>query len=257
MQRNTGNTESITIEYGFLDSKGDDVNQLKNNWQRLAEAVVRAVTDYANIPYSKETNDNIYIVKSGDSLWGIAKKYGISVSDLKNLNDLTNNTLRIGQVLKIPQITDNIQAIEYTVKSGDTLYKIANNYNLSISELMKINNLSSNLLSVGQILKIPVENIQEEINTYIVNKGDTLYKIANKFNTTVDEIKKLNNLNNNILSVGQEIRIPNNQQLDYYVVKSGDTLYGIANKYNTTITYLKEKNNLSDDTLNIGQILYI
>ena len=49
------------------------------------------------------------------------------------------------------------------MKSGDTLYKIANNYNLSISELMKINNLSSNLLSVGQILKIPVENIQEEI----------------------------------------------------------------------------------------------
>lgn len=69
MQRNTGNTESITIEYGFLDSKGDDVNQLKNNWQRLAEAVVRAVTDYANIPYSKETNDNIYIVKSGDTIF--------------------------------------------------------------------------------------------------------------------------------------------------------------------------------------------
>ena len=72
MQRNTGNTESVTVEYGFLDSKGDDVNLLKNNWQNLAEAVVRAVTEYANITYNTiidDNNSNIYIVLSGDTFF--------------------------------------------------------------------------------------------------------------------------------------------------------------------------------------------
>ena len=69
MQRNTGNTESVTVEYGFLDSKGDDVNQLKNNWQKYAEAVIRAVTKYANIPYTSEETGEYYTVKSGDTIF--------------------------------------------------------------------------------------------------------------------------------------------------------------------------------------------
>ena len=73
MQRNTGNTEVVTVEYGFLDSKGDDVNLLKNNWQNLAEGVVRAVTEYAGIPYNVQTNDNMndntYTVVSGDTIF--------------------------------------------------------------------------------------------------------------------------------------------------------------------------------------------
>ena len=70
MQRNTGNTESVTVEYGFLDSKGDDVNQLKNNWQNLAEGVVRAVSEYAGIPYNTNGNsENTYTVVSGDTLF--------------------------------------------------------------------------------------------------------------------------------------------------------------------------------------------
>ena len=71
MQRNTGNTESVTVEYGFLDSKGDDVNQLKNNWQNLAEAVVRAISEYAGIPYNINnfSSDNVYYVVSGDTIF--------------------------------------------------------------------------------------------------------------------------------------------------------------------------------------------
>ena len=72
MQRNTGNTESVTVEYGFLDGKGDDVNLLKNNWQNLAEGVVRAVTQYAGIPYIDNNindNENNYIVVSGDTIF--------------------------------------------------------------------------------------------------------------------------------------------------------------------------------------------
>ena len=100
MQRDTGNIESITVEYGFLDSTGDDVNQLKNNWKNYAEATVKAITSYIGAPYIP-ISDDYYVVQKGDSLWSISKKYNITVDELKNLNNLTSNTLSIGQILKI------------------------------------------------------------------------------------------------------------------------------------------------------------
>ena len=69
MQRNTGNTESITVEYGFLDSKGDDVNQLKSNWRNYAEAVVRAITEYLNLTYIPIEESEYYTVQKGDTIF--------------------------------------------------------------------------------------------------------------------------------------------------------------------------------------------
>ena len=202
MQRNTGNTESVTVEYGFLDGKGDDVNLLKNNWNNLAEGVVRAVAIYTGIPY--DINNNVYTVSSGDSLWSISKKFNTTVDKLKLVNNLSSNLLSIGQVLTIPGNNDNnIDSVNYIVQSGDTLYKIANKYNTTVSDIMKLNNLSSNLLSVGQILNIP--NINDNVNlvNYTVQSGDTLYKIANKYNTTVSDIINKNGLTSNLLKIGQ------------------------------------------------------
>ena len=69
MQRNTGNVESITVEYGFLDSKGDDVNQLKNNWRNYAEATVRAIIEYLNLSYIPVEEGNYYTVQRGDTIF--------------------------------------------------------------------------------------------------------------------------------------------------------------------------------------------
>ena len=253
MQRDTGNTESITVEYGFLDSTGDDVNQLKNNWQNYAEAVVRAVTEYLNLTYIPVEGSNYYTVKSGDSLWSIAKNNNITVSQLKEINGLTNNSLSIGQVLKIPtEIEEEIDTNTYTVKKGDSLYKIAQNYNTSVSELFKLNDLTNTNLSIGQVLKIPIQTF----NTYVVKSGDSLYKIARENNTTVDEIKELNKLTNNLLSIGQILNLPSNNE-NTYTVKSGDNLYKIARENNTTVNNLMMLNNLSSTTLSIGQVLKI
>lgn len=211
MQRNTGNTESLTIEYGFLDSKGDDINQLKNNWRNYAEAVVRAVMEYLNLTYIPVEDKSYYTVKAGDTLWSIAKKNNISVLELKQANGLTSSVLKIGQVLTIPlKSSSSIKNNIYTVKAGDTLYKIAQNYDTTVNEIIKLNNLTSTSISIGQKLSIPTEMTPvQEISTYTVKAGDTLYKIAKDNNTTVNDLIKLNNLKNNILTIGQELKIKN------------------------------------------------
>ena len=211
MQRNTGNTESLTIEYGFLDSKGDDINQLKNNWRNYAEAVVRAVMEYLNLTYIPVEDKSYYKVKAGDTLWSIAKKNNISVLELKQANGLTSSVLKIGQVLTIPlKNSSSIKNNIYTVKAGDTLYKIAQNYDTTVNEIIKLNNLTSTSISIGQKLSIPTEMTPvQEISTYTVKAGDTLYKIAKDNNTTVNDLIKLNNLKNNILTIGQELKIKN------------------------------------------------
>ncbi len=253
--RNTPNNESIIVEYGFADSTGDDVNQLKNNWQDLAEAVVKSLATYIGVNYVPINSADTYIVKSGDTLWSIAKNNGLTVNELKELNNLTNNSLSIGQVLKLKKSASTGNT--YTVKSGDTLYGIANKFNMTISELKSLNNLSNNNLSIGQVLKVSGNSEPVDDNYYIVKSGDSLYKIANMFDISVNELKSLNNLSSNLLSIGQKLKIPNNTTNDVYVVERGDTLYGISRKFNTTITALQALNNLSTSVLSVGQKLLI
>ncbi len=253
MQRNTGDTQSLTVEYGFLDSTKDDVSQLKNNYESLADAVYDAVLKY--IGYTSN-NEGTYVVQKGDTLYSIAKKYGISIDTLKSLNNLTNDILSIGQILTLENVDSNEDS--YIVKKGDTLYSIAKNNNTDVNTLKTLNNLNNNIVTIGQILKIPSFYKEPEINVpgngYIVKSGDTLYSIALKNGVTIGELIDTNNLNSNILSVGQMLIIPNKIN---YTVEKGDTLYSISKKFNTTVDKLKNDNNLNSNTLSIGQILII
>ena len=209
IHRNTGSTEPVIVEYGFIDDKASNVEFLNENYQNLAEAVIRAVLDYKGLPYTPPEGyvSNTYIVQKGDSLYSIARKLGTTVNELKSLNNLTSNNLSVGQILKIPSelVTDNDNEI-YVVQSGDSLYNIANRFNTTVDELKRLNNLTSNVLNVGQLLKIP--SAVSTPDSYTVQKGDSLYSIANKFGTTVDELKKLNNLTSNVLNIAQVLKIP-------------------------------------------------
>lgn len=262
IHRNTGVTQPVIVEYGFLDSTGDDVSQLKNNWQKYADAVVDAVENYIGV--STGSQEGYYTVKSGDSLWSIAKKYDTTVDELKRINNLTSNTLSIGQILKLPSTNqiDNQDYIIYTVKSGDNLYAIGREYGLTMDELMKYNNLNSTLLSIGQQLKIPKKQESTNQNTgnhieYTVKKGDNLYAIGRQYSLSQDEIMKYNNLTSNLLSIGQILKIPITNNNLTYTVQSGDSLYSIARKFNTTVDSIKQKNNLTTNMLSIGQKIII
>lgn len=263
IHRNTGNTEAVIVEYGFLDNV-DDANLLKKYWQDYAEAVVKAIANYLGVPYTFDgslVNENYYIVKKGDSLWSIANKYGLTVDKLKDINNLSSNMLSVGQKLLINDGTDvdNVNENYYIVKSGDTLYSIAKKYGLSVDELKKMNNLSSNTLSINQKLLVGNDmSTDDNYDVYVVKSGDTLWGIASKYNTSVDKIKDINNLNSNNLSIGQKLLVPgNNLGTKKYIVKSGDTLYKIAQNNGTTVTELINLNNLKTTNLSIGQVLYI
>ena len=265
IHRNTGNLEPLIVEYGFIDNT-KDVEFLKENYEELAEAVISAVANYIGVPYKAPNGliTNTYVVQKGDTLYSIANKLGTTVSELKKENNLTSNTLQIGEVLRIPtkEIYEEEENI-YIVKKGDSLYSIANKYNTTVEELKRINNLTSNILSIGQVLKLPSDkanNVEKEENTisYTVQKGDSLYSIARKYDTTIDRIKDLNNLTTNLLSIGQVLLIPTDTNLETtYTVKKGDSLYSIAKKYNTTVDRLKQLNNLTSNLLSIGQILIV
>lgn len=262
IHRDTGVTQPVIVEYGFLDSNKDDPEQLKNNYKLYAEAVVTAVLRYLGI---EGQQPGTYTVKSGDSLWSIAKRYNVTVDALKSANKLTTNVLSIGQVLKIPRsvIEDNSGTeadIIYVVAPGDSLWAIARQYGVTVDQLKQVNNLVSDLLSVGMELKIPTKSTIPPTNemdvVYTVKPGDSLYRIALANNITVDQLRKYNNLTSDMLSVGQKLRIPSATQT-VYVVKAGDSLWSIANRYGTTIDVLRRKNNLTTDTLSVGQRLYI
>ena len=200
----------------------------------------------------------VYTVSGGDNLYKIATKYNLTVDDLVNYNDLATTNLSIGQQLLIPvQKTNETQT--YIVKSGDTLYSIASKYGISVNTLKNYNNLTTNALSIGQKLNIPVTSEQPSSNylDYVVKKGDSLYSIASKYNTSVSDIMKINNLNTSLLNIGMVLKIPVQSSEITYIVQSGDNLYSIARKYNTTIDSIKNKNNLTSNNLSIGQILII
>ncbi|SEU10039.1 peptidoglycan endopeptidase LytF/peptidoglycan endopeptidase LytE [Salinibacillus kushneri] len=226
--------ESLTTLAKKYDTTVDgmkEVNHLNSDLIRVGQILIIPAIVSSQSARSPEKSTS-YTVMSGDSLWGIANRYDVSVNAIKSANDLTSNVINVGQTLTIPggnaeevsapttvPSTDNIQ---YKITSSDTLWSIAQTYGVEVDAIRSSNNLESAPLHIGQTLIIPkdekaisvpaVAPVKEtERNSYKVQSGDTLYGIARAYHTTVDKIKKANNLNTNTLTIGQILTIPSSQ----------------------------------------------
>lgn len=253
IHRNTGQTEPLIIEYGFIDND-KNLDYLKANYENLAESVIKAILAYKNLPYTPPTQINVdtYKVAKGDTLYSIARKQNTTISKIKELNNLPSDNLSVGMILQVPSTQPTYQT--YTIKKGDSLYSISKKYNTTVDAIKKINNLPSNILTIGTTIQIPSST--QKNNTYTVERGDTLYSIAKRLGVSIDSLKAANNLTTNMLSVGDKLIIPTEEKNTHKVTK-GDTLYSLARKYNTTVANLKTLNNLPSDTLTEGQILIL
>ena len=194
--------------YNFVTKKGIDKKKLEEEMKKVSDR-------------------SVHIVKSGENLGSIAKKYRVSVNQLKTWNRLKGTTIYPGQKLIVyssgaPMAqAGNSNPVErsteqkiHTVKSGENLSVIAKKYKCTVTELKRWNNLKSNTLQIGQKLKVyPPANGSSSSSGKIVHtvkSGDNLWDISRKYGVSVEQIRKLNGLSSKaVLKVGQKLVIRN------------------------------------------------
>lgn len=157
---------------------------------------------------SASAQETTYTVQPGDSLWKISHLKNVSINNLKDWNHLSDDQIYVNQKL----------SLAYTVKPGDTLWAIARSYGTTVSELKSLNGLSSDLLQIGQQLRIPnvksvtpvshkPASVTPVCSPYVVQRGDSLYKIGKRFNLSVAQLKSLNQLTTDTIYPGQTLKV--------------------------------------------------
>jgi murein DD-endopeptidase MepM/ murein hydrolase activator NlpD len=191
-------------------------------------------------PYVRTT----YRVKEGDTLTALAVAFNFSVAELREMNQLDNDNLRVGQVLYLA--SDGINANTAVVQQGDTLTDLAERYSTSVEALQIANNLVNTRIFPGQRLLLP-SDADTVPDTYVVRAGDTLYDIAVAFNMTTDELIARNDLDGTIIQVGQALALNSDTPLEplQVTVRSGDSLWQLARDNDVSVRELRAANNLS------------
>ena len=279
----------ISQTYGTTVNNLKQINNLSSNVIYVGQVLKLKQQSNSTSNQTPQSTTDTYTVQSGDTLWGIANTHDTTVNNLKQINDLTSDTIYVGQVLKLKQQSNSTSnqtpqstTDTYTVQSGDTLWGIANTHDTTVNNLKQINDLTSDTIYVGQVLKLKQRSTTQQESSqpsqsnssdfYTVKAGDSLWKIAMGNDLTVSHLKQMNNLTTNTIYVGQQLRIKegqtnsqasqsnsqtnqSSQNAGTYTVKAGDTLWGIANDHDTTVNALKQNNHLNSDTIYVGQVL--
>ena len=234
-------------------------------------------------------SDEIYTVQRGDTLTRIATRFGISVNELREMNNLTNDNIRVGQRLVVRQFTGHTP-IYYTVRAGDNLTSIARNRNTTVAQLVEWNSLRSSNIRVGQRLIVgyqapatappptPQPIVEENTNFHIVEQGETLTSISRMYDIDVIYLVDYNRLTGFTIYPGQRIWLEDGQvsietteeqpstiptistvvssdRPATHTVRRGENLFRIALQYGVSVDDLRRWNRLSNVNIREGQIL--
>ncbi|MBB6236573.1 LysM repeat protein [Pedobacter sp. AK013] len=284
----------------------------------IANAKANTARDSIGVENNKGKKLIVHQTVAKDTYYSIGRRYNVSPKDIMAFND--NKYLQIGVIIKVPtnipftangspnsaQSVSTSNVIEHTIKPKENLNMLAEKYGTTINEIKTLNNLSGNNLSIGQVLKIPAKNA-EQTNTaapvtppaknntertaennqasdqtmieHTVQPKEFLGKIAEKYGTTVDEVKKANNLSGNNLRIGQKLKIPATKNIDEnkavaaeekpiqenkstdaagtHTVLRNETIFTIAKQYGITAYQIRKLNDLPDNAITIGQVLKV
>ena len=220
---------------------------------------------YASLPAPQKAAVHQYRVQRGDTISGIAQTFGVTTRVITAANSLRNpNLIRPRQLLYIPVVPRAKPASGrrgiYIVRPNDVLGRIASQHGVSLSDLMKWNGLKTDRIKPGQELVVRQEPIPQEVpggETYTVQPGDTLWKLARRFAVRVTDLQAWNGLKTDRIKPGQQLTVANGQARLYTVV-TGDTLHSIARKFGLAPSDIARQNNIGlSETLLTGTTLQI
>ncbi len=234
---------------------------------------------YAGLPESEKFALYHYNVQPNDSIWSIARDFGVSSELIIGANDLKNpDRIFQGQQLYIPLAGPSNKSgrgpktrNNYTIKPGDTLSSIAQRHGVSVAQLQAWNQLDGDIIHPGKNLKVGASETRARPATrpdidkkghpfHVVQPGETLWSIGHRFVVDVEDLKKWNRLSGSLIHPGQKLIVgsPDSEEGTLYTVAKGDTLYSIARKFGLQVEDLARQNSISlTTTLLSGMTLKI
>jgi len=267
-------------------------------------ATVSSSTSTSAFSVSTTTSSSsTYTVVSGDSVWSVANKHGISMDQLRSANNIKNDFIYPGQTLavsgsttssattstSVSLVNKNVSSTAsstassstYTVVSGDSVWSVANKYGISMDKLRSLNNIENDFIYPGQTLSVSGSSTATStINTtstartttttsngtYTVAAGDSVWSIANKNNISMDQLRSANNIKNDFVYPGQQLSISGStttsasssttsatSSAGTYTVASGDSVWGIANQFGISTDQFIQWNNIQNNFIYPGQ----
>ncbi len=197
-----------------------------------------------------------HTVQRGDTLSEIALRYAVSVSALRDLNDLAGDTIVPGMKLRITATVaeegEAQEPLEYVVKSGDTLSKISQQFDVGLALLRQLNHMKGDRIYPGATLQLHPTSLDEGV--HFVRAGETLSSITLKYHIELAKLMELNGIEGSTIHVGQKLRL-REATTATHIVERGDALWEVARAYRVSVTELKRLNGLSSDRIYPGQEL--
>ena len=308
-------TQHLTGRYATDTRYASKLNQLIQTYGLTQYDAGGSSTASPARPQAPATGGGSYTVQAGDSYWRIANKYGISIEELQRLNGTSSYFLYPGQSLVVPGSASTTSGSassstsststssaggNYTVQAGDSYWRIANKYGISIQELQRLNGTSDYTLHPGQSIKVPGSGTNASASSnsssaststtsaapaaggsYTVQAGDSYWRIANKYGISISELQRLNGTSDYNLYPGQSLKVPGSGSSSSasassngtstststtsaapaaggsYTVQAGDSYWRIANKYGISISELQRLNGTSNYFLYPGQSIKV